>query len=122
VLQLLYKPVEFAAGISDAESVQVSNEDIAMLTKAISSTSLFSNDFLRRLKNCEELHRTQIEDNADGNIELLHESEIYVLLINHDGTYIDPSYDKSFPSEISTVADAGEKTIVGRIWDILTGR
>ena len=49
---------------------------------------------LHRLIDCSEVNKTRFEDVYGGNIEILHSSEILILLLDEKGNYLDPSLDK----------------------------
>ena len=88
----------------------------------LTELNLFPKEFYNRLIDCKELHKTRFEDVYGGKIEFLHESEIYVLLIEEDGQYIDPSLEKVIPLDKRPTESKNEKGIASKLWDKLTGK
>jgi len=122
VINVSYNTVDFATTIIDTSSVVISPSEIEKLIGPLTESQLFPKEFYNRLIDCKELHKTRFDDVYGGNIELLHESEIYVLLIEENGQYIDPSLEKVIPFDKRLTEPKNEKGIASKLWDKLTGK
>ena len=111
VINVSYNTVDFATTIIDTSSVVISPSEIEKLIGPLTESQLFPKEFYNKLIDCKELHKTRFDDVYGGNIELLHESEIYVLLIEENGQYIDPSLDKVIPFDKRLTEPTNEKGI-----------
>ncbi|MFT2010209.1 hypothetical protein ACMA1I_16155 [Pontibacter sp. 13R65] len=122
VLNVSYNTVDFATTIIDSFSEIIQQEELLKLVGPLTESILFPKEFYNRLINCKEVHKTRFVDVYGGNIELLHESEIYILLMEHNGTYIDPALDKVVRFEQRAEEPKEEKRIIPKLWDKLTGK
>jgi len=118
VLNISYNTVEDATTISNASSVAIRRDEVVNLS--VIAPSLFSKEFSNRLLNCKELHRTRFDDIYGGNIEILHTNEIYVLLLEEDGTYTDATLKKTIVPDNSVKEIKEETGILTRFWNRLT--
>ena len=122
VINVSYNTVDFATTIIDTTSVVISPSEIEKLIGPLTESQLFPKECYNRLIDCKELVKTRFDDVYGGNIELLHESEIYVLLIEENGQYIDPSLENVISFDKSIVAPKSEKGIASKLWDKLAGK
>ena len=122
VINVSYNTVDFATTISDTSSANVSTDEIEKLIGPLSQSPLFPKEFYNRLIDCRELNKTRFDDIYGGNIEFLHESLIYVLLIEKNGDYIDPSLEKVIPFDRRLPELKSDKGIASKLWDKLTGK
>ena len=122
VINVSYNTVDFATTIIGTSSVVISPSEIEKLIGPLTESQLFPKEFYNRLIDCKELHKTRFDDVYGGNIELLHESEIYVLLIEENGQYIDPSLEKVIPFDKRLSELKNEKGIASKLWDKLIGK
>ncbi len=83
--------------IDDASTENISKNEIDRLIGPLTDSMLFPQDFYNRIIDCKEIVKTRFEDILGGNIEFLHEPDIYVLLIEKNGCYIDPNIDRLNP-------------------------
>lgn len=122
VINVSYNTVDFATTITDTSSVAIGPIEIEKLIGPLTESQLFPKESYNRLIDCKELHKTRFDDVYGGNIELLHESEIYVLLIEENGQYIDPSLEKVISFDKRLTESKSEKGIASRLWDKLAGK
>jgi hypothetical protein len=122
VLNVSYNTVDFATTIVNTSSDVISPQEIEKLIGPLTESRLFPKEFYNRLIDCKELHKTRFDDVYGGNIELLHESVIYVLLIEENGQHIDPSLEKVIPFDKRLTETKNDKGIASKLWDKLTGK
>lgn len=74
--------------ILSTESVVIPPEEIENLIGTLTKSRLFPTEFYERLIDCKSLHKTVFGDGARC-VEILHDSDIFVLLIDELGNYIE---------------------------------
>lgn len=94
VLNISFNSVDIVSAIVDISCRIITSEDIEKLIGTLTESNLFPKEFYERLINCQEVNKTRFEDACGGVIEILHASEILILLLDEKGSYIDPSLDK----------------------------
>ena len=119
VLNVSYNTIEFATTISDSTSTAITSEEIKKLTETLTQSNLFPKEFYDRLINCKEVVKTRFEDIHGGNIEILHGSEIFILLIEENGQYINPGLDKVIPFKDRVDENRNDKGLLSKLWDKL---
>ena len=97
VLNISYNTIEFATTIVDTSCVLIKHEEIERFIGTLTQSNLFPKEFYERLIDCKEVNKTRFDDVYGGNIEILHSSEILVLLIDEDGIYLDARLEKIIP-------------------------
>ena len=120
VLNISYNTVDFATTIVGTSSTVIPINEVNNYLQNLSESRLFPKEFGERLRNCKQLHKTRFDDVYGGNIEILHESEILVLLIGQDRIYIDPSLDKVIPFDKQEATETNSKGKVTKFWNKLT--
>jgi hypothetical protein len=121
VISVSYNTVDYATTISDTSSVVVRTEEIEALIGPLSNSTLFPKEFYSRLIDSKEVHRTQFDDIYGGNIVLLHDSLIRVLLVEESGVYLDPSLEKTLGAFDDKPATIKVQNLIAKIWDKLKG-
>lgn len=137
----------FESTISDAETIVIPKTSLPPL-RTHTPTVLLSEAYLLALHQCKELHKTTLLSIHGDAIELLHDSEIYVLLLSPDGDYLDPSFNKGLqrfsdqeeeapkapqkhndlklddisPLDKKSIPKSPKKPIAKSFWDILNGK
>jgi len=122
VFNVSYNTVEFATTIVDTSSVIINPSEIEKLIGPLTDSQLLPKEFYDRLIGCKELHKTRFDDVYGGNIEFLHDREIFVLLIEEKGQYIDPTLEKVIPFDKRVPELKNEKGIASKLWNKLTGK
>ena len=123
VINVSYNTVDYATTISDTSSVKIQAEEIELLIGILTESQLFPKEFYARLIDCKEVYKTKFDDIYGGNLEILHGADIYLLLIDEDGNYIDASLDKVIPFANKQKAnDMNERKLLLKLWDKLRGR
>lgn len=120
VLNISYNTVDFATTIDGTSCTLIKTEEIEKLIDSLTQSNLFPMDFYNRLIDCKEVNKTRFDDINGGSIEILHDSEILVLLVDENGIYIDPSLDKVIP--FNKRADENKingKGLFSKLWDKL---
>jgi hypothetical protein len=119
VLNISYNTVEFATTISDTSTTLITSEEIEKLIGTLTQSTLFPKEFYDRLIECKQVVKTRFDDIHGGNIEILHGSEILILLIEENGQYIDPGLDKviSFKNRVEEAKN--DKGLLSKLWDKL---
>jgi len=85
----------------------------------LTQSNIFPKGFYNRLIDCKQVNKTRFDDVYGGNIEVLHGSEILVLLIDENGNYIDPSPDKVIPFENRVDENKNNEGFLSKLWDKL---
>lgn len=119
VFNISYNTIEFATTISDTSTTLITLEEIEKLIGTLAQSNLLPKEFYDRLIDCKEVVKTRFEDIHGGNIEILHGSEILILLIEENGQYIDPSLDKVISFKNRVEVDSNEKGLLSKLWDKL---
>ena len=120
VLNISYNTIDFATTISDTSCILIEGEEIEKLIGTLTESNLFPKEFYERLIDCKEVNKTRFDDFLGGNIEILHSSEILLLLLDENGTYIDPGFKKLLPfDQRSDKSSPENKGILSKLWDRL---
>ncbi len=98
VLNISYSKGNYSTTISYAESKRLATSDIQKMETVFKDNPFMPADFYNRLIACKELYKTIIAD-LQGDMEILHDGGIDILLIDIDGTYLDPSLTRLPPFE-----------------------
>lgn len=120
VINIAYNAIDSITTISEASSVLISRNEVVNLS--VVAPGLFSKEYANRLFDCKSLHRTIFTDIYGGCVEILHAGEIHVLLVEEDGTYIDPSLEKATVSNKPTDHVIEKTGIATSWWKRLTGK
>jgi hypothetical protein len=99
VLNISYNTADYATTIVGTSCTVIETEEIEKLIGTLTQSNIFPKEFYERLIDCKQVNKTRFDDVYGGNIEILHDSEILILLIDENGNYIDPSLDKVIPFE-----------------------
>ena len=97
VLNISFNSVEVVSAIVDYSCEIITSEDIEKLIGTLTESNLFPKEFYERLIDSKEVNKTRFDDACGGVIEILHASEILILLLDEKGNYIDPSLEKVEP-------------------------
>jgi hypothetical protein len=107
--------------ISESESKSIPDSELEKLIGSLSNTDILPKEFCERLIACKEVHKTKFIDLSGANIEILHDAEIEILLLEQKGNYIDTNLDhiKSFVEALSPKNE--KKGFIKGIWDKFAG-
>ena len=120
VLNVSYNTVDFATTIVDTSCTIIEPGEIEKLIGTLTQSNIFPKEFYDRLIDCKQVNKTRFDDVYGGNIEILHDSEICILLIDENGNYIDPSLDKVVPfAKTVDETKKNDKSILSKLWDKL---
>ena len=117
VINISYDTVDFSTTIVDTSCVVIEKEEIEKLIRILPQSNIFPKLFYYRLKECNQINKTRFDDVGGGNIEILHDSEISVLLLDEKGNYIDPSLDKVIPFASRFFENKSyDKSFLSKLW------
>jgi len=120
VLNISYNTIDFTTTISDTSCILIKEEEIEKLIETLTTSNLFPKGFYKRLIDCKEVNKTRFDDIYGGNIEILHSSEILLLLIEENGNYLDPSFKKIIPFDKRADKNNHEdKGFLSKLWNKL---
>jgi hypothetical protein len=120
VINISYNTIDFATTIVESSCITIDSIQIEELVGVLSETTIFPKELSSRLIKFKEVHKTRFNDVYGGNIEILHSPEILVLLIDRNGTYIDPTLDKACPSHMKrNTVKTEEKGLLKKLWNKL---
>jgi len=91
------------------------------LIDTLSNTDLLPQEFYERLIACKEVHKTRFVDLAGANVEILHDADIEILLLEQEGNYIDINLEQIKPFVEAVAIKAEKKGLIKGIWDKLAG-
>ena len=97
MLNISFNSVEVVTAIVETSCEIIMPEDIEKLIDTLTESTLFPEEFYERLIDSKEVNKTRFEDACGGIIEILHASEILILLLDQNGNYIDQSLEKVVP-------------------------
>jgi hypothetical protein len=120
VLNISYNTVNYGTTIVNTSCTIIESTEIEKLIGTLTQSNIFPKDFYDRLIDCNQVNKTRFDDVYGGNIEVLHDSEILILLIDENGNYIDPSLDKVIPFEKSVKENVNnDKGFLSKLLDKL---
>jgi hypothetical protein len=102
--------------ISETETKCLPKIEIEKLINALSDSDLLPPEFYERLIACREVHKTRFIDLAGANVEILHDAEIEILLLEQEGHYIDTNLENVKPFEEALPPKTGKKGFLKDIW------
>lgn len=94
VFNVCYNTIDFATTIINSSCKIVASVEMEDAIETLARSSIFPKELYNRLKKSRQTNKTRFDDIYGGNIEILHESEIMILLIDKNGNYINPGFDK----------------------------
>lgn len=108
--------------ISNTETTGIHSTQIETLLDKLSDTNILPIKFYERLIDCKQLTKTRFDDIYGGFIEVLHDAPIEILLINQDGTYINPELSRAKAFSEIEKSEADKESFIKTIWTKLTGQ
>jgi len=83
--------------ICDCKSESISIDEIMILIDKFLDSKLFQTTFYEKLIDCKDLQKTTFFYCCGDSLEILHDAEIQLYLIDQDGTYRNISFDNLAP-------------------------
>jgi len=120
VLNISYNNVDYMTTIGNSSSERIDRIEIENIMEILTRSKLFPEEFYNRLIDCKSLCKTKFEDVYGGNIEILHEEEILILLMESDGTYIDPTLEKVVPFVERYQKEKKTESFISKLWKNLS--